>query len=336
MKGILYLCGAGNSEGVRLAKRVSENTAQWNRIVLLDDDDRKLGHSVMGVTVEGPFDALERANRTTDSVQNLVARTTRGREAAHRKIASYGIPFTDLISPAVDTEGVECESGVIVYHNVTLGPEVTIGESSVIFMGAVVGHECKVGRGCVVASNAVLNARVVLEDQVYVGTNATILPEITIGAGATIGAGSVVLSDVPAGATVFGVPAKTVDGVGKPRQSLAASSMSQRPAVTSATKGVDELEGMIASIWKDELGIAEVARDENFFDVGGCSLLALRVGARISEAMHLDLPASDIFRYPTIHALALHIGVGGDGDSAVVHGSQRAALRRGLMGRRPA
>jgi serine O-acetyltransferase len=37
------------------------------------------------------------------------------------------------------------------------------------------------------------------------------LSKVKIGAGATVGAGSVVISDVPAGATVFGVPAKRIN-----------------------------------------------------------------------------------------------------------------------------
>lgn len=50
-----------------------------------------------------------------------------------------------------------------------------------------------------------------LEDGVTVGANATLLGDITVGENASVGAGSVVVEDVPAGATVAGVPAKPVD-----------------------------------------------------------------------------------------------------------------------------
>ncbi len=115
-----------------------------------------------------------------------------------------------MISSDVDTTGAEFGRDTIVYQNATIGPLVSMGEGSVVFMGGVVGHGSKLGRGCVVAPNAVINARVQAGDGVYVGSNATILPEVKIGAWATIGAGTVVTNNVPDGATVMGVPSKTV------------------------------------------------------------------------------------------------------------------------------
>ena len=86
-----------------------------------------------------------------------------------------------------------------------VSPETQVGDDSVVSMRAIVGHESTVGRGCVLAPGCALNARVVLEDQVYVGTNASIIPEVTIGRGAKIAANTLVVCNVPFGATVLGV-----------------------------------------------------------------------------------------------------------------------------------
>jgi acetyltransferase-like isoleucine patch superfamily enzyme len=53
---------------------------------------------------------------------------------------------------------------------------------------------------------------VTIEDDVWIGIGAIILKGVRVGRGARIGAGAVVTSDVPAGATVIGNPARLADG----------------------------------------------------------------------------------------------------------------------------
>lgn len=52
---------------------------------------------------------------------------------------------------------------------------------------------------------------VVIGREVWIGAKATVLPGVSIGDGATVGAGAVVTRDVPASATVVGVPARVVE-----------------------------------------------------------------------------------------------------------------------------
>jgi len=204
----LYLCGAGKPEGVRLALTVNKTKNRWERVIILDDDPSKHGQSILGVEITGPFSALKQADPESDEVSNMVARTTKARQAALRKIKEYGLPFATLINQDIDISGVDFSKDITVYPNAQLCANATVGEGLVALMGAIVGHECNVGRGCIVAPGAVINARVQVGDGVYVGTNASILPDLRVGPWATIGANSAVVQDVPAGATVIGVPAQ--------------------------------------------------------------------------------------------------------------------------------
>jgi sugar O-acyltransferase (sialic acid O-acetyltransferase NeuD family) len=290
----LYLCGAGNSEGVRLALRVNAAEARWDRIALLDDDPSKQGQALLGVEVVGPFDRLAVADPVTDSVVNLVARTTAGRRRAGEKIASYGVPFAGLVAPGVDTLGADLAPDVLVYPNATIGPEVVVGPGSVVFMGAVVGHESHVGSGCVMAANAVLNARVRLGDEVYVGANATLLPEVGVGAGATVGAGSAVIGDVDEGATVMGVPARVLVDASPPAPAP------ERPSAAT-------IESVLTTAWTEVLEVADMDPTVHVFDLGATSLAALRVSDRIRRDAGLDLAVVDLFRFPTIRELAAHL-----------------------------
>lgn len=83
-----------------------------------------------------------------------------------------------------------------------------IGDFTIVNTGANVDHDCVLGRGVHIMPGATLAGEVRVEDFATVGSGATVLPRIRIGAGAMIGAGAVVTRDVPAGATVVGVPGR--------------------------------------------------------------------------------------------------------------------------------
>jgi amino acid adenylation domain-containing protein len=66
----------------------------------------------------------------------------------------------------------------------------------------------------------------------------------------------------------------------------------------------DELEEMLANLWKNLLGISVVDINDNFFELGGHSLLAAMMAARVNEMIGRDLPLAMLFRAPTIRSLA--------------------------------
>lgn len=60
----------------------------------------------------------------------------------------------------------------------------------------------------------------------------------------------------------------------------------------------------LRAIWTAVLGIEEIADDDNFFDIGGTSLLAIRIFLLIEERLGVQLPLSTLFDAPTIGGLA--------------------------------
>ncbi len=98
--------------------------------------------------------------------------------------------------------------GALLAPFATVNAMAVIGTGAIINTGATVEHECIVGRFAHVAPGAVVTGNVSIGDGAFVSAGAIILPGIRIGAHATVGAGAVVLRDVPAGATVYGNPAK--------------------------------------------------------------------------------------------------------------------------------
>jgi len=65
---------------------------------------------------------------------------------------------------------------------------------------------------------------------------------------------------------------------------------------------------VVAGIWQQVIGAAEVDHDENFFDIGGTSLHVTEVHRRLTEAFDLPgLAMVDLFDHTTVRALAAHI-----------------------------
>jgi aspartate racemase len=68
-----------------------------------------------------------------------------------------------------------------------------------------------------------------------------------------------------------------------------------------------ELERLIAGVWREALAVERVGVRDNFFNLGGHSLLLIRVNNRLREALQIELPVVALFKYPTVSALAEHL-----------------------------
>jgi sugar O-acyltransferase (sialic acid O-acetyltransferase NeuD family) len=317
----LFICGAGNPAGVRLAISVNNVEKNWDRIAILDDDPQLRNSDILGCEVLGGFDELVNANQQTDQIVNLVAAKTSGRWKVRSVLEKYGLPFAQLIHPGVDTFGVTFGGDdITVYDNATLGACSFVGDACIVFMNAVLGHRAHMDCCSILGPGAVLNARVQLGERAYFGTNASILPDLNVGADATVGANSSVVTDIPEGATAVGVPAQILTLASTPDEStLPAQAVSNDP----------DLRKKIEHVWKNILGVNTIRAADNFFDVGGTSLKAMQVFESLKQLTQSPLAPIDIFRFPTIDALCRHLGF----ETATIstQTSARAQTRRQRM-----
>jgi acyl carrier protein len=65
-----------------------------------------------------------------------------------------------------------------------------------------------------------------------------------------------------------------------------------------------ETEKKLAEIWAQVLGVEKVGVHDNFFDLGGQSLLATQIISRSRKALHIELPLRKLFEFPTVAELA--------------------------------
>ncbi len=103
-------------------------------------------------------------------------------------------------------------------------------------------------------------------------------------------------------------------------------------------------ERALAEVWRDVLGVERAGIHDNFFDLGGDSLLLLQVHERITREARPEgaeplagVEVLDLFRFPTIEALAAHVQpAGGETRSTVDAAAERAARQRAAIRSRPA
>ena len=76
------------------------------------------------------------------------------------------------------------------------------------------------------------------------------------------------------------------------------------PAVEGAR---NQMERSLVHLWSDVLRLNSISVHDNFFDLGGHSLLLMQVHARLRRDIDPDLTVIDLFRYPTVESLARHL-----------------------------
>ncbi|HEX8129280.1 MAG TPA: MupA/Atu3671 family FMN-dependent luciferase-like monooxygenase [Pyrinomonadaceae bacterium] len=90
------------------------------------------------------------------------------------------------------------------------------------------------------------------------------------------------------------------------RRALPAPSMQGTSAMGAAdyVAPQTDLERTIAGIWQDALQVERLSTQDNFFDLGGHSLLMAQVHARLREVLQTEVPVIELFKYPTVSSLA--------------------------------
>jgi polyketide synthase PksJ len=88
------------------------------------------------------------------------------------------------------------------------------------------------------------------------------------------------------------------------RRRLPQPETATRESSPSAINPRNSMEERLASIWSEILGVDHVSVRDNFFDLGGHSLLLIRVHAKIRQDLDADVAVVDLFRYPTIESMS--------------------------------
>ncbi|QWF81842.1 non-ribosomal peptide synthetase [Amycolatopsis sp. CA-230715] len=111
---------------------------------------------------------------------------------------------------------------------------------------------------------------------------------------------------VPSSIKLMGALPLTVNGK-IDRKALPAPETAAAPVEKPST----ELEQQFAGLWAEILAVDEVGAEDNFFDLGGNSMLLARLQGRLEDLLGRELPIHRLFEFPTVRSLARWLGTDG-------------------------
>ncbi|HVS02853.1 MAG TPA: acetyltransferase [Thermoanaerobaculia bacterium] len=196
--------GAGGHAKVVIA---TLQAAGLTPTLVLDDDRRTWGRTLLGVAVRGPIESL-RDSGCSRAVAALG--DNRERERVVAQVESRGaVNWVTVVHPAAWVhESVQLGAGTVVFAGAVLQPDAVVGRHAILNTAATVDHDCRLGDCVHLAPGAHLAGNVTVGDGGFVGIGSAVLPGIEIGAWACVGAGAVVVSKVAPATVVAGVPAR--------------------------------------------------------------------------------------------------------------------------------
>jgi amino acid adenylation domain-containing protein len=97
---------------------------------------------------------------------------------------------------------------------------------------------------------------------------------------------------------------------------------------------VTETEIVLSQMWRELLLLDEIGMDDNFFDLGGNSLLLTKIQSKLVEILGTEIPVVDMFRFPTIGTLAEYLSLGKGRRSGFESIRSRATKQRNSLSRK--
>ncbi|GAA3170824.1 MULTISPECIES: amino acid adenylation domain-containing protein [Streptomyces] len=138
---------------------------------------------------------------------------------------------------------------------------------------------------------------------------------------------------VPAAFLVL--PALPLTPNGKTDRAALPEPDTDRPDLATSYVAPDTgLEDTLAALWREALGVERVGVHDNFFDLGGHSLLLAEVRGKIADRLGTDLTMVELFQYPTVGSLARYLDGPMSFGGTALDAQRRAESRRQSHNRR--
>jgi hypothetical protein len=117
------------------------------------------------------------------------------------------------------------------------------------------------------------------------------------------------------------------------RKALPVPETTAAPRQQSYVAPAGSLEEMLLELWQETLGQEAIGVEDNFFDIGGHSLLVVRLHRKLAGMIEQAISLTDLYRFPTIRSLTDHLSSNGE-SKELAKSKGRGARRRESLTRR--
>ena len=212
----MKIVGVGAGGHAKVVLDIFLRMGGFDVVGLTDADPELHGTQVLGCSVLGDDDVLPplRAQGVEGAFVGVGGTGDNSvRARLYQHLVDLGFSLPNAVHPrAVVAADAALGVATVIMAGVVINPGVRFGHNVVVNTGGVVDHDCTIGDHVHIAPGATLSGGVTVGALAHVGIGAQVLQGVTIGERAIVGAGAAVVDDVPAGAVVGGVPARTLRG----------------------------------------------------------------------------------------------------------------------------
>jgi sugar O-acyltransferase (sialic acid O-acetyltransferase NeuD family) len=211
MKNPVLIIGAKGLGAVALEIFKSNDVVVYG---MLDEDEKTHGTEIDFVGVLGAPDDdgfLKLIGQKCESFVAIEDNSEREKYIKLLKDRRKVIPTNAIHNNVKLGTTIEIGHGNLLNSGCTVNTQSKIGSFNVIQSGTIIEHGVKISDYCYIGAGSIIGAGAQIANEVQIGAGCIISPGIKIGKGAKVVSGSLVVKNVDAEDTVFGVPAKTIE-----------------------------------------------------------------------------------------------------------------------------
>ncbi len=207
-KIVLYGAGGFGKEVASIIEVLNSISPRYELLGFIDDGDE----FSEGVIING-YPWLGRTEWILQHKEDVWCTCTVGKAHTKAKIQKslmeQGVKFETIIaSSCFIGKYTTIGAGCVFYGGVKISVNCTIGDGVILNQGCNIGHDAIIGDYTTIMPGTGISGAVKIGSEVSIGGHVFVIPERKIGDGATVAAGSIVFTNVRAGTTVLGNPAR--------------------------------------------------------------------------------------------------------------------------------